>query len=225
VGTTFPVTFVDPDSPSGGVATVTGGGGTVTLAGGRTADFAPGWYNATISGGIVASARWWATSNLTVGSPTMRTTSLYIGGSGTLYALAVSAPVLHSIVAHPSSPHRLSAFSVEVTIFGGSAPFLYSVRPGASVPVGAVTCAGSPVSSSRNVSSVSCTADRVGTFTLDVSVTDVRGSEVSGSIHVTILHALALPHLTSLAGNGGPSSAPVAVWTNVAGRSIALGRT
>jgi List-Bact-rpt repeat protein len=225
VGTTFPVTFVDPDSPSGGVATITGGGGTVTLAGGRTAEFPPGWYNATVAGGVVASVRWWATSNLTVASPTTRTTALYVGGSGTLYALAVSAPVLHSIVAHPSSPHRLSAFSVEVTVFGGSAPFLYSVRPGAGVPVGAVTCSGSPVSSSRNVSSVSCTADRVGTFTLDVSVTDVRGSAVSGSIHVTVVHARALPHLTSRAGNRDLSSAPAAVWTPVAARSIPVGRT
>jgi Divergent InlB B-repeat domain len=193
VGTTFPVTFVDPASPTGGIATITGGSGSVTLASGASVNLAAGWYNVTVSGGHVAHARWFATSNLSVASPFQRTTSVYMGGSGSLYALAVSAPVLHSVVADPAVAPQHSTISVEVSLFGGTSPFFYSVRPAAGVPLGAVTCSGSSVLSIWNTTAVGCTGHRLGSFTLDVSVTDANGLVVSGTVVIKFVHPLALP--------------------------------
>lgn len=182
----FPVTFVDPASPSGGVAIFVGAAGRFTAPSGTTVDLPLGFYTAAIGGGIVRSATWTATSNLTITNATSRLAMVFVIGSGALYALAVSDPVLHSFTAAPATATVGGTIDLAATIFGGTGPFVFALAPAPGVPAHTFSCGTTSVTTPLNRTEFDCVAHRLGTFTLDLTVTDAFGHIVTGSVTVRV---------------------------------------
>ncbi|HZY70244.1 MAG TPA: hypothetical protein VFF67_04615 [Thermoplasmata archaeon] len=182
----FPVTFVDPASPSGGIATFVGAAGRFTAPSGTTVGLPIGPYAVLLSGGVVHSVLWTATSNLTVTNASARTASVWVFGSGSLYGIAVSDPVLHSFTASPRTSVVGATIDIVAVIFGGTGPFTYSLTPAPGVPAHTFSCGTTPLLTALNRSEFDCVAHRLGTFTLDLTVTDAFGHTVFGSATVRV---------------------------------------
>lgn len=181
---TFPVTFVDEPSSTGAVLSISGSGGTTVLFGGGTANLVAGAYTLALSGGRVTAPGWTATSNLTLGGASGLTVPVTVAGSGTIYALAVSAPLLHSAIANPATPKVNTTVHVTVSVFGGTMPFTFAASSAASNPAGALTCAAA-VTTGSNTTVLSCTPSTTGPLTIDVTVTDARGAVVHATVGLT----------------------------------------
>jgi hypothetical protein len=183
--TAYPVTFVDVPSSSGGIVTWHGPSGTVTVPSGATANLLAGSYSASLSGGTFSGANWTASSNLTLtGTPTGTSATISVDGSGTLYALAVSQPVVGA-VANPATTGSNLTTWIDVTVFGGTEQFTFVVGPASSVPVGTITCTPSTTSTRSNTSIAQCVSTGLGTFTIDVRVTDALGLVSRTTVSVT----------------------------------------
>jgi hypothetical protein len=166
---------VDVPSSSGGIVTWNGPSGTITVPSGSTADLLAGSYAVSLTGGTFSGANWTAPSNLTLtGGATGTSTTVSVAGSGTLYALAVSQPVVGA-VANPATTGSNLTTRIYVTVFGGTEEFTYAVGPASSVPAGTITCTPSSTTAVGNTSVSTCVSTSTGTFTIDVQVTDALG--------------------------------------------------
>ncbi|MCI4328328.1 MAG: hypothetical protein L3J86_01975, partial [Thermoplasmata archaeon] len=209
---TYPVTFVDEPSSTGGVLTVSSGSGSQTLFGGGTGNFVAGAYSLSLSGGHISSVpSWTATSNLSMGGSTGTSVPIIISGSGTIYALAISSPILHSVTASPSTPKVNTTVLVTVTVFGGTLPFTFTATSAASNPTGSLSC-GPPFLTPSNSTVLRCTPTSVGPLTIDISVTDARGVTVHGSVGLSAHPVFRVPIPASGATSSTPAAAGITTW-------------
>ena len=161
-----------------------GPSGTIRVPSGSTADLLAGSYSVSLSGGIFSGANWSAPSNLTLtGGLTGTSTTVSVTGSGTLYALAVSQPVVGA-VANPTTTGSNLTTRIDTTVFGGTEQFTYVVGPASSVPVGTITCTPATRTATGNTSLATCVSTAPGTFTIDVQVTDALGFVATTTVSV-----------------------------------------
>jgi List-Bact-rpt repeat protein len=190
VNWTVPVTFVDDPSSTGTVATFTAGGVSVPIGGGTTASLRPGTYVVTVSGGLISTARWAGTSNLTLSATSGLSITVTVAGSGTLYALARSLPIVSSVVVGPPVVEPGVPFTVTATVAGGTFPFTFTFSLG--VPsVGALTCSPPELyNSTTNTNSTVCTIalPSNGTYLdiLNVNVTDLTKASNANTTSVEV---------------------------------------
>lgn len=220
VGQTFPVTFVDMPSTTGTIATFTGTGSPIPVHAGTTASLAPGVYSVALTGGSIATVHWVGTSNLTLSGASGLTTSVTVAGSATLYALAVSLPIVSNVVVTPTIVEPGVPFTVTATVAGGTAPYTFNFSLPASL-AGDFTCTPAKFKSVTSTNSTDCTVSLMvpGDYTEPVyaNVTDLLGygSSASGSVQLLWPPALTFTSPTSSSQISSVTNLSLAVnWTN-----------
>jgi hypothetical protein len=220
-GETVPVTFVDFPSSIGTIAKFTSASPPFSIDAGATGSVAPGSYTVSIMPGVTG-VRWTATSNLTLSGASGTTVTVAVGGSGTLYALAVSAPSISITTVSPSIVESDVPFTVTATISGGTFPYSVDISLGQPL-AGAYAYSCAPGQSTlvttkaASVCTLSVTLPGSYTETVWANVTDVLKNFNSSSAAVQLLWPPTLTFTSPASSSqlSSTSNLSLAVgWTN-----------